>query len=127
MRITAHRMLELAAQSTSKAESDVADLSGHLTSGKRVERPSDDPVAWTHARRLELRRTVSEGRGDGLGLAKDQLDQTEQALGTISGLVAQAQQYAIQGARVPQRSRTWVGTPARNLSCCSGWTSARLS
>ncbi len=98
MRITAHRMLELAGQATSKAQSDVAELTGQLTSGKRVERPSDDPVAWSHARRLEQRQTISVGRGEGADLARDQLGLTEQALGTIGGLVAEAKQYAVQAA-----------------------------
>ncbi len=98
MRITAHRMLELAGQAAGKAQSDVADLAAQVSSGKLVERPSDDPTAWAHARRLELRKTVSEGQGGGLALGRDQLRETERALGTIGGIMAEAKQLAIQAA-----------------------------
>ena len=36
MRITAHRMLELAGQAAGKAQSDVADLAAQVSSGKLV-------------------------------------------------------------------------------------------
>lgn len=98
MRITAHHMLELATQSTAKSQSDVADLAGQVTSGKRVELPSDDPLAWAQSRRLELKKSVAESRDQGSGLAKDQLQETEQALGTIGGLTAEAKQLAVQAA-----------------------------
>ena len=98
MRITANRMLDLAGQATVRAQSDVADLAGQVSSGRRVERPSDDPVAWAHARRLELRKTVSEGRGVGVALGRDQLEETDRALGAIGGVLAQARELAVQAA-----------------------------
>lgn len=98
MRITAHRMLELAGQAAGKAQSEVADLAAQVSSGRRVDNPSDDPVAWAHARRLELRKTFSEGRGSGLELGRDQLSETDRALNTIADILAEARQSAIQAA-----------------------------
>lgn len=98
MRITAHRMLELAGAATGKAQSAVADLSAQVSSGLEVERPSDDPVAWAHARRLAMRKTISEGRGEGIALGRDQLSETERALGTIGGILSEAKQFAVQAA-----------------------------
>lgn len=98
MRITANRMLDLAGQASSRAQADVGDLAAQVSSGLRVARPSDDPVAWAHARRLELRKTVSEGRGDGVALGRDQLQETDRALGSIGGVLAQAKELAVQAA-----------------------------
>ncbi|HVV85928.1 MAG TPA: flagellar hook-associated protein FlgL [Kofleriaceae bacterium] len=98
MRITAHHMLELASQATAKAQSDVAEVAGQVTSGKRVVQPSDDPIAWAQARRAELRKAVSSGTGDALGYARDQLSQTDQALSTIGDTLAQAKELAVQAA-----------------------------
>jgi flagellar hook-associated protein 3 FlgL len=91
-------MLELAGQATVKAQAEVAELAGQLSSGKRVERPSDDPMAWAHARRLALRQTMSEGRGQALALGLDQLAETDRALGSIGDLTAEAKQLALQAA-----------------------------
>lgn len=96
MRITAHRMLDLAAQASGKAQSDVAELAGQVSSGKRVDSASDDPVAWVQARRLELRRAMSEGRGAGLDLGRDQLAETDRALGTVGDVVLRAKEAALQ-------------------------------
>jgi flagellar hook-associated protein 3 FlgL len=98
MRITGNRMLELAAAATGKAQRDVAEISDQLSSGKRVDRPSADPVAWAQARRAEIRRAASEGRGEALAFGKDQLVLTEQALGTISDALAESHEAAIQAA-----------------------------
>ncbi len=98
MRITAHRMLELAGQATGKAQSEVAELAAQVSSGLLVERPSHDPVAWAHARRLEMRKAVSEGRGEGMALGRDHLRETERALTTIGGIIAESKQLAVQAA-----------------------------
>lgn len=98
MRITAHRMLELAGQAATRAQSDVADLAAQVSSGKRVERPSDDPLAWANARRLALRQAMSEGRGEGLALGADALAETDRALASIGDVTAEAKQLALQAS-----------------------------
>ncbi len=98
MRITGSRMLELAAQATSRAQSAVADLSHQLSSGHRVERPSDDPLAWAQARRAAVRQAASAGRGEALGLGHDHLVDTERALTTIGGVLSESRQLAVQAA-----------------------------
>lgn len=98
MRITSHRMLELAGQATGRAQADVAELAAQVSSGTRVERPSDDPLAWAHARRLALREAMSAGRGESLALGQDALDETDRALASIGDLTAEAKQLALQSA-----------------------------
>jgi flagellar hook-associated protein 3 FlgL len=98
VRITANRMLELAGQAAGRAQSDVATLAGQVTSGTRVERPSDDPLAWAHARRLALREAISDGRGEALGFGQDQLAETDRALRSIGDITAEAKQLALEAS-----------------------------
>ena len=98
VRITGNRMLELASLAANKAQDDVATLSAQLTSGKRVEKPSDDPEAWAQSRRLALRQVVSEGRGSALAFGQDQLNETDRALASIGTITAEAKELAIQAA-----------------------------
>lgn len=98
MRITGHHMMAAHAKNLAAAQEEVARLADQISSGKAVRRASDDPVAWAQARRDELRATLSRGRGDGLNLANDQLAETERALTTIGGAVAEARALAVQAA-----------------------------
>jgi flagellar hook-associated protein 3 FlgL len=98
MRITGHHLLERAADHIARAHSDISELSDQVSSGIAVRRASDDPVAWIQARRHQVREAMSRGRGDALGLGNDQLAETERALGTIGGVLAEARQLAVQAA-----------------------------
>ena len=98
MRITGSRLLTLAAQATTRAQGVVAERAGELSSGRRIDRPSDDTVAWTQARRAAVRQAESVGRGEGLGRGRDHLANAERALGTLGDLFASARQLAVQAA-----------------------------
>ncbi len=98
MRITGHHLLERSAGYIGKAQSDIATLSDQVSSGVAVRHASDDPVAWIQARREQVRQTLSQGRGDAMGLGQDQLAETERALGTVGGVLSEARQIAIQAA-----------------------------
>jgi len=98
MRITGNRVLDLASQATSRAQADVADRSNQLTSGLRVNKPSDDPLAWAQARRAAVHHATSTGRGEGLALGRGQLVDTERALTTLGDVFAEGKTLAIQAA-----------------------------
>ncbi len=98
MRITASRMLELSTLATSRAQSEVAEISEELSSGKRVALPSQDPVAWAAARRAAVRQAASQGRGEALALGHDHLVETERALTTIGDALSESKQLAVQAA-----------------------------
>ena len=98
MRITGYRMIDLAAASTANAQSAVSEQSGEVTSGLRVTKPSDDPVAWTAAQRAKLRKTLAEGATSAVKISRDQIQETDGALGTLSDLVSQVRTLAVQGA-----------------------------
>ncbi len=76
----------------------IATAQRQIASGKRIDKPSDDPLATHNALRLrsELagiaqdRRTIEDAKG--------WLDATDSALGTITDVVHRARELTLQGA-----------------------------
>jgi len=95
MRITEHRMVELAAQGLSTARGRVASSAEEMTSGLHVSRPSQDPAAWSEARRAEALETINKGRGEALARSQDRLDQVDQTLGQIGSALVRARELAV--------------------------------
>lgn len=98
MRITSHHLIDLAAAATSKAQTQVAEATEVASSGLEVAVPSDDVTAWVSAARERVRQAISAGGGDAISAGRDQLQQTDSALSTISDVVARAKELAIQGS-----------------------------
>ncbi len=98
MRITGHRMIDLAAASTSKSQEAVAARSGEVTSGLRVAKPSDDPTAWAAAERAKVRKVIAEGTGAAVKASRDRLEETDGALGSLGDIFARVQEIAVQGS-----------------------------
>jgi flagellar hook-associated protein 3 FlgL len=98
MRITSGHIIELAAAATSRQQSNVADATNVASSGMRVQQASDDPSAWAAAQRDRVREALSQGNAQTISSARETMDQTDGALTTISGMVAQARSLAVQGA-----------------------------
>jgi flagellar hook-associated protein 3 FlgL len=117
MRITSGHIVELAAAATSRAQQSVADATAVESSGLKVAVPSDDPVAWVTAQRERVRETLSSGNGTAMSFATDQLDETDGALSTISDVVTQARQLAVQGSSdtYSAASRAEIGTQVQAL------------
>ena len=117
MRITDHRIVDLAAAGTARNESAVGELTNQVTSGLRVSKPSDDPYAWLAAQRNRVRATLNDGTSAALDTGHDRLVATDGALGTISGLVSKARELAVQGANDSQNaaSRAAIGAEVGSL------------
>lgn len=98
MRITGYRMIDLAAASTANAQGAVSDLSGEVSSGLRVTKPSDDPAAWTAAQRAKLQKTLAQGTSAAVTASRDRLQETDGALGTLSQIFSTVRALAVQGA-----------------------------
>jgi flagellar hook-associated protein 3 FlgL len=98
MRITGYRMIDLAAASTANAQEAVSDRSTEVSSGLRVQKPSDDPAAWTAAQRARLQKTLAESTSSTVTASHDRLEETDGALGTISSILSQVRSLAVQGA-----------------------------
>lgn len=117
MRITGNRMIDMAAAATSKNQSAVGDASNQLTSGKRVNEPSDDPTAWVAAQRVKLHEALSQGAGAAEQTSRDQLQLTDGSLSSIGQVVAQVRTLAVQGASDTYNAagRAGIGDEVRAL------------
>lgn len=117
MRITGTRLVDLAAASTSKNQSTVGDVSEQLTSGLRVNAPSDDPAAWLSAQRTKLQKALSQGAGAAVTASRDRLEITDNALASIGDMVSQIQTLAVQGTSDTYNAsaRAGLGAQIRGL------------
>jgi flagellar hook-associated protein 3 FlgL len=117
MRITGTRMIDMAAAATSKNQTAVGDASNQLTSGKRVNDPSDDPTAWVAAQRVKLHQALSQGAGAAEQTSRDQLQLTDGSLSAIGQIVAQVRTLAVQGASDTYNAagRAGIGEEVRGL------------
>ena len=98
MRVTGNRLIDLAAQSTVNAQSNLATIQNQLTSGLRVASPTDDPTAWVAAQRTKLREAMSKGTGAAVTANRAALTSTDDALAQLASVVSQVRTFAVQGA-----------------------------
>lgn len=69
-----------------------------LTSGRRIQRPSDDPPGATKALSLRSALQLNEQYLRTIDLSKSWLDTSEAALSTLTDVVQRSRELAIQGA-----------------------------
>jgi len=98
MRVTGNQLIDAAQASTSRAQESVGRATSQVSSGLRVEKPSDDPAAWLAAHRAGLRKALMDGSRAAIAASRDRLDQTDEALSEIGDAVAQVRTLAVQGA-----------------------------
>ena len=98
MRITATRLIDLAATATTQQQAKVASAAAQVSTGLRVTTPSDDPVAWVAAQRTKLRAALSQGAGAAVATSRDRLITTDTALGSLGDVIAQVRTLAIQAS-----------------------------
>ena len=117
MRITDHRIVDMAAASTARNESRVGDLATEVSTGLRVAKPSDDPSAWLSAQRGRVRAALNDGTSEAIQMGHEQLTASDGALSTISGLISQARELAVEGSNDTQNasSRAAMGSEMDSL------------
>lgn len=117
MRITDHRIVDMAAASAARNESRVGELSNEMSSGLRVAKPSDDPSAWLSAQRDRVRAALNDGTSEAISTGHDRLVASDGALSTLSGLISRARELAVEGSNDTQNasSRAAIGTELDSL------------
>jgi flagellar hook-associated protein 3 FlgL len=98
MRITENRMVQLASASLSAQRERVARSGEQLSSGERVSRPSQDPAAWSAARRAEASKTINDGRGQALARSQERLALVDGALAQMGSVMSRARELAVSAA-----------------------------
>jgi flagellar hook-associated protein 3 FlgL len=117
MRITGGRMMSLNQAANAAGQEAVAEASDHVTTGKRVGKPSDDPTAWAAAQRANMRKLATSGGTAAMEVARDRLYETDASLATIGDAVDQIRALAIQGNNATHSadSRSQIGAQVRAL------------
>jgi flagellar hook-associated protein 3 FlgL len=117
MRITGNRLIDLAAASTTKNQSQVAEVAAQVSSGMRVTTPSDDPTAWLAAQRTKLHQALSQGTGAAVADGRERLQVTDDALASIGDVLSQIRALAVQGASSTYSAdnRVALGAQVRGL------------
>jgi flagellar hook-associated protein 3 FlgL len=90
MRITTLNSFQTSVDNLQKRQQDLSDAQNRLTSGKRVQVASDDPVAAAQAERALAAMRKSESDQRALDVSQNVMTQTEAALGNAGDLLQQA-------------------------------------
>ena len=98
MRVTNMYMVQLAQAATAKNQSNVAQLTQEVSSGLRVEKPSDDPTAWIEAQREKVQSALDTGVNEAIQQSSTRLNAVDGALQSLSSIFSQVQAMAVEGA-----------------------------
>jgi flagellar hook-associated protein 3 FlgL len=98
MRITENMRFASVGRSLSTLRSQLADVTNQVSSGKRVLKPSDDPLAAAQLTRLNARAARTTDFQNTIGTVRSELSMGERSLEEASGLMVRAREVAIQGA-----------------------------
>lgn len=96
MRITSANAYETSIANLQQRQQALSDAQQRLTSGKRVEQASDDPVAAARAERALAAMVRSEADQRALEASRNVVQQTESALGDAGDLMQQARELVVQ-------------------------------
>lgn len=110
-RIGTSNMYDSAIQNLGARQKSLVDLQENLTSGKRVVRPSDDPVAAAQAERALTRISRIQAEQRQLDIQKGNIVQAESTLGDAVGLVQEIRQLFVaagSGTLKPEDRQTYA-------------------
>jgi flagellar hook-associated protein 3 FlgL len=117
VRITGNRLIEQAAAATTSNQSAVATATNQLTSGLRVDAPSDDPAAWMAGQRAKLHKALSQTTGTAIAASRENLDEVDRVLGSLGETVSSIRALAVQGSsgQYDATARAELGAQAKAL------------
>lgn len=98
MRISTAYQFETYSSDMRKAQERLAIAGRQVSSGKRLERPSDDPLGTARVLSMRSYRAATEQYAKNLHVAKGTLGYTEEALGSLHEGIKRAYTLAVQGA-----------------------------
>ncbi len=94
-RVSTATMYDSSVRNLSARQKTLVDLQENLTSGKRVVRPSDDPVAAAQAERALTRISRIQTEQRALEVQRNAITQAETTLGDAIGLVQEMRQLMV--------------------------------
>jgi len=98
MRITQNMMSDQLVGSLGTLQSRIAHTSTELQTGKRINKPSDDPLGAQRSMQLSAQSDAIDQFQENAGQAQDWLQTTETSLQSITTLAQRARDLAVRGA-----------------------------
>jgi flagellar hook-associated protein 3 FlgL len=95
VRVTERQIFDRAARASEGARSDLARATGELSSGRRVQRPFDDPAATSRLLRLEAQAERADGIAKSAVAARGELDFADRALDGVELLLTRVKELAV--------------------------------
>jgi flagellar hook-associated protein 3 FlgL len=98
MRVTAGMAQRHVLADLRRVQERLADAQGRVSRGKRIERPSDDPLGAERAVRLRGELQTTSAYGTAVDESRSWLDATDSALSSINDIVQTARELTVQAA-----------------------------
>jgi flagellar hook-associated protein 3 FlgL len=98
MRITAGMSQRHVLADLRRVQERLADAQDRVSSGKQIEKPSDDPLGAERAVRLRGELQTTSAYGTAVDESKSWLDATDSALSSITDIVQTARELTVQAA-----------------------------
>jgi flagellar hook-associated protein 3 FlgL len=98
MRITENMRFVSVQRSLSALRSREADVTNQLSSGRRLNKPSDDPAQVARLTRLNAQASRTADYQNTIGTVRADISLSERTLAEASGLMVRAKELALQGA-----------------------------
>lgn len=106
MRVSTQAFFDNSIANLQRLQSGLTDLQEQIATGRRIQRPSDDPVGA--ARLLDYRQSIEtiEQYQRNTSLAESRLQLEEQTLTNYTGLLQRARELTLQAANATQDQQT---------------------
>jgi flagellar hook-associated protein 3 FlgL len=98
MRITSSMSQRHLLSDLQRVQQRLSDAQNQVSSGKRVEKPSDDPLAAARATRLQADLDATATYSDSVDEAKSWLDASDSALSSLTDVVQRVRELTVQAA-----------------------------
>src|SRR5215510_5047485 len=95
MRVSTNMIYELGAATLQRQQSEQVKLQQRISSGQRVLKPSDDPVAAASALEVTQAKSLNDQYHTNAGVARDRLGLEETALADVTSLLQDVKTLAI--------------------------------
>ena len=96
MRIATSMIHASALAAMSQDQANLSKTQNQLSTGLKLQKPSDDPVAAVQVMQLQQQQSALTQYGTNIGMAKSRLQTSEQAMSDSESIVQQVSQLAIQ-------------------------------
>jgi len=106
VRVTQNLLNNVVLSNLNRSVQALLNLQSHLSSGKRITRPSDDPVGTSNAMRLRTQMSQSTQYLRNIDQGDTQLTMADSVFEDITNLLTRAQDLAISQANVTADTRT---------------------